>query len=162
SFLSAANVLLTVTMLGAGAASPAPLGVLPDPALTPGATDPAVTQETLATTICVPGYTARVRNVSQAEKRQVLAAYRAKHPDWPACLPGACEYDHMLSLEAGGSNEPSNIWPEPYEIPGAPGQGARDKDKVENAMHRLICSGRISLKEAQARLVKDWRTAVPQ
>jgi hypothetical protein len=34
---------------------------LPDPACTPGAVDPAVSQSNIATTICRPGYTATVR-----------------------------------------------------------------------------------------------------
>lgn len=61
--------------LALAAAAPAPGGLghraktagctrqagLPDPACTPGATDPRVTQATLATTICSRGYTAIVR-----------------------------------------------------------------------------------------------------
>src|SRR2546421_8893359 len=36
-------------------------GLLPDPTCTPGATNPAVTQDTIASTICVKGWTATVR-----------------------------------------------------------------------------------------------------
>ncbi len=127
----------------------APMGVLPDPALTPGATSAAVTQADIMSTICVHGYTARVRHVTAAEKREARARYLAAHPDWPA---GPYEIDHLISLELGGSNDTSNLWPEPYAGP----LGARKKDRVENYLHRQVCEGRISLKDAQEEIRTDW------
>lgn len=145
----------------AGAAA---LGVLPDPDLTPGAV-----LTTSAQVVCSPavlpngkrvGYAKSVRDVPQSEKRAVLATYRRVHPDWPPCPPLACEVDHLISLELGGSNDASNLWPEPYEVPGAPGYGARDKDKVENELHRRVCSGALDIREAQRRIRSDWRFAL--
>ncbi len=125
-----------------------PLGVLPDPALTPGAVDPAVTLANIMSTICVHGYTAKVRHVTAAEKRQDLARYLTAHPDWPK---GPYEDDHDISLELGGSNDLANRWPEPYSGP----LGARQKDQVENYLHRQVCAGKISLKAAQE-AIKKW------
>jgi len=51
---------------------------LPDPACTPGATDPRVTETTIDSTICVSGYTKRVRpptRVTTPIKREQMRAY---------------------------------------------------------------------------------------
>ena len=34
--------------------------------------------------------------------------------------------------------------------------GARKKDRVENYLHRLVCAGKISLKDAQKAIKTDW------
>ena len=151
-----------------------PLGVLPDPRLTSGAVDSAVTQANIMSTICVHGYTARVRHVTAAEKREDLARYHQALPDWPA---GPYEIDHLISLELGGSNDINNLWPEPMSLSVIPAQagihvddkmdarlqssgmtdlGARKKDRVENYLHRQVCEGRISLKDAQEEISHDW------
>jgi hypothetical protein len=122
---------------------------LPDRKLTPGATDPAVTQANVKTTICVPGYTSKVRNVPQSVKREAYARYKLQN------VPGKYEVDHLISLELGGSNSILNLWPEPYE----PRPGAHEKDEVENYLHKQICAGKISLKEAQTRISTDWYSA---
>jgi len=109
-----------------------------------GATDPAVTQANIQSTICVSGYTATVRAVSESIKKQVLARDHATQPS---------EVDHFVSLEIGGSNDPDkNLWAESYS-----GEfGARVKDVVETALKREVCSGRMTLKDAQACVVADW------
>lgn len=118
-------------------------GVLPDPGCTPGAVDPALT----AAVICAPGWsTTRVRPPAQATGRyKVLAedAYSLGAPD---------EYDHLVPLTLGGASATTNLWPEPGSIPNA-------KDTVENALHRAVCAGRITLPAAQARIATDWTTA---
>lgn len=131
---------------------------VPDPALTPGKTDPAVTTETVASMICRHGYTAKVRSVTEAEKRQVVAEYKAAHPDWPE---PPYEIDHLISLELGGSNDTANLWPQPYcPLPRQPScLGAREKDVVETEFHRRICAGTLSLDDARLRIVQDWISA---
>ena len=128
---------------------------LPDPSCTPGATDPRVTQENIHQTICVPGYSKTVRppvSVTNRIKRERMAAYG---------LTGQpmrdYELDHLVSLEIGGAPaDPLNLWPEHYSEP----DGARDKDKVEDALHRLVCSGKLTLGEAQRRIAVNWKTAL--
>ena len=109
-----------------------PNGVLPDPACTPGVTDPHVTQATLATTICRPGgYTSTVRppeSVTSVEKKTALVAYGDTAPT------SSFELDHLVSLELGGSpNSPHNLWPQPSPSP-------NPKDKLESALHDLVCT----------------------
>ena len=51
---------------------------LPDPQCTPGATNPAVTPDTLYSTICEKGYSASIRpprEVTESEKRSNAASY---------------------------------------------------------------------------------------
>jgi len=121
--------------------------IWPDSRLTPGAADSRVRQGDIATTICVHGYTAQVRHVTEAEKRKVLAEY---HMPWSA--RHHVEIDHDLSLELGGSNDIRNLWPESYRGP----YGARTKDKLETKLHRMVCKGKISLKAAQRAIEGDW------
>lgn len=90
-----------VLLVAASADVPPPK--LPDPVLTPGVADPAVTQANIDTTICVHGYTAKVRNVPDSEKRAVFAEY---HIDPKS---DRFEVDHLISLELGGSNDIKNL-----------------------------------------------------
>src|SRR6267143_3598278 len=98
------NILLVVAYLFHGAAS------LPDKSATPG--------KTLTTdikVICKPGYAKSVRSVSENEKRAVYNLYIVTK-EKKVC----CEVDHLIPLELGGSNELSNLWPQPYvPIPAA-------------------------------------------
>ena len=80
-------------------------------------------------------------------------------------LPGTpqdYEEDHLISLEIGGApKDEKNLWPEPYENRGAKfaaaGTGSESKDKVENATNKLVCSGKMTLSDAQERIASDWR-----
>jgi hypothetical protein len=115
----------------------------PDSQLTPGAVFPDVT----ASQVCTPGYTKTVRNVSSETKAEVFREYGITNPQ-----PGQYEIDHFIPLELGGSNDISNLWPEPY----SPGPGAHEKDHVENFLHKEVCNGTISLQEAQDEIRTDW------
>lgn len=119
-----------------------PASIYPDPNLTPGDTFPGVT----AKEVCTPGYSKSVRSVSSAEKKEVIQRYGVNYPS------GTYEVDHFISLELGGSNAVTNLWPEPYE----PHPGARDKDKVENYLHDQVCNGSMTLQQAQDAIRTDW------
>ncbi len=124
-----------------------PADLYPDPTLTPGDVFPNVT----AKEVCVSGYSASVRSVSSDEKRQVAARYGYTGPS------SDVEYDHFISLELGGSNALTNLWPERYVTADAPGQiGARAKDRVENALHAAVCRGDMTLQQAQDQIRSDW------
>ena len=130
--------------------------VLPNHTLTPGATNPAVTQATIHATICLTGYTKTVRPSSTyttALKRRQLAAGYTYRGDLDT---SDYEEDHLISLELGGSPASvKNLWPEPY----AATEGARVKDKIENELHDLVCSGRLSLRTAQRLIATNWWSA---
>ena len=122
------------------------LYVLPDPHCTPGATNPAVTQANIDSTICKAGWSESQRppeSVTEEQKRLSLAAYgyydgRSLH---------TYEFDHLIPLELGGaSDSPRNLWPEP-DYPGVSDNSyyLNPKDHVEDELHDWVCSGKISL-----------------
>lgn len=129
---------------------------LPDRRCTPGTVDPKVTQDTIHSTICVTGYTSTVRPSSSVTEREKIVAMRAYAATGST---GDYEYDHLVSLELGGSpNVAANLFPEPYGGP----YGARVKDRLENRLHDLVCSGSISLATAQYQEATDWISAYRQ
>jgi hypothetical protein len=70
--------------------------------------------------------------------------------------PRDYEEDHLIPLELGGNpKDPRNLWPEPYDT-SIPNGGARYKDKVENYLHNQVCSGNLTLDQAQKEIVNDW------
>ncbi len=102
--------------------------------------------------LCTSGYTAKVRNVSTATKKQVCADYGVPSDK---CTVKQVEIDHLISLELGGSNDPSNLWPQPY----LPKPGAREKDRLENWLHRQVCDSKMPLAVAQRMIATDWYSA---
>jgi hypothetical protein len=120
--------------------------VLPDPACTPGAYDPAVT----AAVLCAPGYSTRsyrppLYQTSRFKFEQAFPAYGI-----PAGT--AAELDHLIPLELGGANDAANLWPEVGLVPNL-------KDAVETALHDAVCAGKVTLRDAQRAIAADWVTA---
>ncbi|MFI6474846.1 hypothetical protein ACIBL5_31820 [Streptomyces sp. NPDC050516] len=67
---------------------------LPDPKCTPGALNPKVTQQNLASTVCKSGYTGTIRppvSITGPEKTANAKSYEYNGP------MGDGEYDHLLS-----------------------------------------------------------------
>ena len=120
--------------------------VVPDPAKTPG---DILTTDT--DTICAKGYTKTVRDVPEMLKEQVYRSYGITDRK-----PGEYEVDHLVSLELGGSNSLRNLWPESYETQPL---NAHVKDKLENRMRKLICDGKLDIRQAQDEIAKDWKAA---
>ena len=125
-----------------------PQAFLPDPNCTPGEIDPGVTQNNIASTICLAGYTKTVRpSVSYTDnlKKQQIQDY-----GYQDTKMGDFEEDHFISLELGGSpKDPKNLWPEPHP-------SINEKDKVENYLHSQVCSGKLTLFKAQQEITKNW------
>lgn len=120
-----------------------PTPILPDLSLTPGDTFDIIAQD-----LCVSGYTKKVRNVPAEMKRQVYREY-----DIVSHGRGDYEVDHLISLELGGSNSIKNLWPESHRT--SP-WNAQVKDKLENRLHELVCSGQLDLKTAQQAIAANW------
>ncbi|MEJ2687532.1 MAG: hypothetical protein P8124_10055 [Gammaproteobacteria bacterium] len=143
--------LLPILMLTvSGAASALPSG-LPNPKMTPGTANPAVTQSDIRRTICRHGYTRAIRppeRYTERLKRRQLHAYHYRDQHiWHY------EEDHLVPLEVGGNpTDPRNLWPEPRY-----GHwNARRKDRLENVVHRLVCSGRLSLRQGRTLFERNW------
>ena len=128
------------------AASGCRRGRLPDRRCTPGATF-----NVGAAQVCVSGYSQRVRNVPESEKRQVYAEYGIRSHS-----SGQYEVDHLIPLELGGSNSIRNLWPEAAN----PRPGFHEKDRLENKLHRLVCTVHsLSLRKAQSLIATNWLAA---
>ena len=135
----------------------------PNSKLTPGATNPSVTQANIKTTICSSGFTATIRPSSSYTttlKRNQIVQY-----GYSDTKTASYEEDHLISLELGGAPEDvNNLWPEPYTITyqGALTQnkvidvGARSKDKYENYLNAEVCDGKMTLIAAQQQIATDW------
>lgn len=130
-----------------------------DRTCTPGALNPDVTQATIHTTICVPGWAAKVRPSAEFTnqiKRQAMINYGITGP------LSAMEGDHFFPIEVGGfpgdehnPDDPRNlaqIWPESWT--GTP--NAHTKDIDENAVHRAVCAGTMTLKQGQDFILAKW------
>lgn len=136
-------------------AAPAFAWDLPDAITTPGAVNATVTQANIATTICVHGWTKTIRppaSYTNKLKAGQLAAGAYASPQ----APQAFEEDHLISLEIGGHpTDPRNLWPQHWDAP----YGAHQKDQLENFLHRAVCSGKLTLAEAQAAVSSNWIAA---
>ena len=125
------------------------IGVYPDAACTPGVINLSASTED----ICTPGYTSQVRSVSESTKNAVYTEYGVK-----THVTGEYEVDHFIPLELGGSNDIANLWPEPSNLT----FGYHQKDKVENYLHDRVCSGKMSLPDAQRSIAYNWVTVFVQ
>jgi len=111
-----------------------------DPARTPGVINPDVTQRTIETTICMHGWTRTIRpptDYTNALKLKQMREYGV------GGSPSQYQEDHLISLELGGHpTDARNLWPEPYPR-------AAEVDSIENDLNAKVCSGALSLDEAQ-------------
>jgi len=127
---------------------------LPDPVCTPGVADPRVTQDDILTTICVSGYTTKVRPSSAYT--DALKVQQIKSYGYTDTSLADYEEDHLIPLELGGHpTDPRNLWPEPRS--GI--YSATKKDGVENSLHSRVCAGLMTLLVAQASIATNWEAA---
>ena len=124
--------------------------VLPDPTCTPGALNPVVTPATIDTTICVPGYSSRIR----PPQSFTYDLKRSQMSSWG--LSGSTsqtEEDHLVPLSLGGApSDSANLWPEPGGIP-------NPKDRLEYRLYRLVCDHQLDLRDAQRAVASNWISA---
>ena len=127
---------------------------LPDPRMTPGAIDTSVTQQNIGKTVCVKGYTKTVRppaNYTNRLKKSQIREYGYADHD-----PANYEEDHLIPLSIGGHpTDKRNLWPQPRKSE----WGADKKDQLEFVLYKMVCSGKISLSDAQGEMAHDWTSA---
>jgi len=142
--IAATALCVTLTCVAAGRASDLP------PDSVPGALNPNVTQSNLATTVCVPNWTATVR--PPASYTNKLKAQQMREFGMTEKLSDR-EEDHRVPLACGGNpTSPQNLYPELW----VGRYGAHAKDKVEAEEHRRLCRGEITLAQCQAIFLGDW------
>ena len=145
------RAFLCLSIVGIAKCLAAHAGDLPDPQYTPGATNPAVTQDNIAQTICVPGYTRTVRPpaaYTNRLKRDQLNTYYKGQGDMRSV-----EEDHLIPLNVGGHpTAAENLWPQAYGSK----YDASYKDRCEVAAGRAVCQGNIGLVDAQRNFAVNW------
>ena len=120
--------------------------IRPSSQMTPGAVLEVTPQD-----FCTPGYSKKVRNVPSSVKRKVYESYGITRRS-----KGEYEVDHLISLQLGGSNSIKNLWPQSYKTHP---WNAGVKDKLENELHRRICSEGMDAATAQHEISTDWIAA---
>src|SRR5438034_1079387 len=111
-----------------------------DIARTPGVLNPDITQANIVATICKHGWTRTIRPPTGYTNELKLKQMR----DYGVTgSPSQYQEDHLISLELGGHpTDARNLWPEAYPR-------AAEVDSIENDLNAKVCSGDMSLDEAQ-------------
>jgi hypothetical protein len=121
------------TVSSAVASAPAGAQIRPDKDLTPGSVRSKEPDE-----VC--------RHVK--ERPPMPNALRA--PDY--------EIDHLIPLCLGGSNDPSNLWPQLRRSIEKTWNGEA-KDRLEHRLCEMVCQGKIEIGAAQEAFATDWIVA---
>lgn len=125
--------------------APAGPRVRPDLDRTPG-----VTRDLSTRTVCRTAWGRDRRHVTTAMKRHVAEAYGVRWEDH-----AKYEFDHLIPRSLGGADDEANLWPQPWDGT----WGARKKDRLEVALGREVCVGRMTLAFAQDAIRSDWVAA---
>jgi hypothetical protein len=119
-----------------------------------GRTNPAVTQATVHSTICVSGYTATIRppwSVTSKVKTEMAAEQHVSVAD--------VILDHVVPLEGGGA--PGSLT-DHRNFMLQPKAQSYMKDRLEDEMRDDICSGRVPLHTAQVAMADGWQDYAQQ
>jgi hypothetical protein len=114
-------------------------GCPPGPCLYARGFDPKITQDTIQTTICIPGWSKQARppvTVTEPIKRERVRAYGVSVP------LSSVELDHLGPVSLGGLTTTANLWPENWDGP----EGVHGKDVLEEKVHTLECNGTLRSK----------------
>jgi hypothetical protein len=116
----------------------------PDDVLTPG----AVVQ-------CTLPRPQSQRNVTAAERSAIATAYHYVGRRGLAYL----EFDHRVPFALCGANDARNVWPERADGVHQSAFVHNRKDQLESVVTRYVREGKLTLTQAQAIFMGDWRTA---
>ena len=115
------------------------------------AVDPAITQQNIQNTICIPGYSESVRPplvVSNRIKYQLLRGHGLLRSDAPLY-----ELDHIIPISLGGA--PLDVFNMQIQLWEGP-RGAHRKDILEAEYHWQVCNLQMTLSAAQLYFAHNW------
>jgi hypothetical protein len=120
--------------------------LLPDNALTPGATRPVSLTESCSQQAedLDPAVSVSLRKIVFQEYGMKVA----KNNDY--------QVDYLINPQLGGTNDVRNLWPEPYR---STVWNAHAKDALEDRLHHMVCDKQIDLTLAQRELATNWIAA---
>ena len=128
-----------------GRLSVAPAGMYPNLSITPGAVD-TTSFKVLTLEKACGTYSKCHRGSSM--KATVCQYYSCK---------GKVEIDHFIPLALGGADDIKNLWAQPeHVIIDNVDWGYHTKDKLEVRLISMMKRGKITPKEAQKCIKKDW------
>jgi hypothetical protein len=116
--------------------------------------------ENLRTTICLSGWTTKIRPPSAYTS--ALKLVQIVEYGYADRSPSHYQEDHLVPLELGGApRDPANLWPEPNAVvlPDGTQIGSGAKDHLEDYLHRAVCAGSMALGDAQRLIAGDWIAA---
>jgi hypothetical protein len=137
--------ILTVAVLILWQSSRTSLASSPNPKLTPGVALP-LTEAAVCSTVPAK----RSHEQLGAIGKQVFNEYGIRDPK-----QGHYELDYLIDPELGGSDDARNLWPQPYSA----AWNAHVKDALEAHLRELVCTGNLTLVEAQHDISADWIAA---
>jgi len=120
--------------------------LLPNPSLTPGATQPVA-----LSVVCSADHDEVVRYVPARVSEAVFREYGISNA--PA---SEYEVDYLITPGLGGADDIRNLWPEPHNNTM---WNSYAKDQLEDHLHSMVCSGKVSLSTAQQEIATDWISA---
>jgi hypothetical protein len=148
--MTGVSKLVTIALVSIALAEPAlAFGVRPNPNLTGG----SVRIDGRDANAACGQSKAHRGSMSHARRDEILTEYGlppGEHPDY--------EIDHLVPLCLGGSDDPSNLWPEPRRSI-EPTWNAEAKDRLERFMCDMVCTGQLDIGTAQEAFAKDWIAA---
>jgi len=110
--------------------------------------NPAVVQETVQSTICVPGYSKSIR--PKVSYTNGIKIQRVQEMGLPPELIGDFILDHRIPISLGGSpTSEKNLILQDLE-------DSHRKDSAEYDLHHKVCTGQVTLAEAQ-RQMWSWK-----
>ena len=113
---------------------------------------PGATVQANSTQICAADYGVTAKPMSGWQRDEALTRYGVR----PEGFSG--ELDHLVPISLGGSNDPDNLWP--FHAQGDFTMDAKNALAVR--LRDMVCTGKMSLKDAQDAFRKDWTKAYRQ
>lgn len=130
------------------------LAALAVPCLADPALNADVNQHNIGATICVAGYTKTVRPPARYTNKIKKGLMRDQ--GIPLADIHDYELDHIVPLALGGCPDcESNFQLQPWNGP----NGAHKKDRLEVKLQCLVCTGQVTLAQAQEDIYADWQAA---
>jgi hypothetical protein len=104
------------------------------------------------TRLCSAEFTGSIKPITHWQRDEVLTRYGIRPESFDGTL------DHLIPVSLGGTNDPDNVYP--FH---ASGEFTVDgKNQLGERLHQLVCDGKLSLKDAQSAVKKDWTRAYKQ
>jgi hypothetical protein len=138
-------VLLVATLVASAFA----FEVRPNPSLTTG----SVREDGHDISTTCPPAKQRRGSLPHALRDKILTRYGlppGTHSDY--------EIDHLIPWCLGGSDGPTNLWPQPHRSI-EPTWNAEAKDRLEHLVCEMVCSKQHDLAVLQKEIAEDWIAA---